>query len=197
MNLPYIDGFRITKLYGTPPPPGMTYSAGKHPGVDLVGNGKQVRAVMGGVVHRSGYDPKGWGNYIAVRQPDGYFAIYCHLKKRYKSAGQTVQTGEWIGDEGSTGKVTGQHLHLELRKNYGDKYSTVNPTGYLGLVNETGVAKLAKEQVSPWAKEAWDWAKANNIMDGARPKDVVTREELAVIAQRILLIVKDMAKKTA
>ena len=142
---------------------------------------------MGGTVHRSGYDPNGWGNYIAVKQPHGYYAIYCHWKKRYKSGGQAVQAGEWIGDEGSTGKVTGQHLHFELRNNYGDKYSTVNPTGYLGLVNEVGVARVVKEQVSDWAKE-------NGILDGTRAKDVVTREELAVITQRVLLIVMDMVK---
>ena len=194
MNQPYLGSFRITKLYGTPPPKGMTYSAGKHPGIDLVGVDKQVRAVMAGTVHRSGYDPSGWGNYIAIKQPDGYYAIYCHLKKRYKSAGQSVQAGEWIGDEGSTGKVTGQHLHFELRKNYGDKYSTVNPTGYLGLSNEVGVARVVKEQISDWAKEAWDWAKENGILDGTRPKDVVTREELAVITQRVLLIVKGMVE---
>ena len=175
----------------------MSYSAGKHAGVDLVGSNKQVRAVMGGVVHRSAYDSTGWGNYIAVKQPDGYFAIYCHLAKRHKEVGQSVAAGDWIGDEGSTGKVTGQHLHFELRKNYSDKYSTINPTGYLGIKNEVGVAKLAEQkegQVSDWAKEAWEWAKANNILDGTRPKDSVTREELAVIAQRILLIAKDMAK---
>ena len=62
MHLPYIGGFRITKVYGTPPPKGYTYSAGKHTGTDFVGGSdKQVRAVLGGTVYRSSSDPDGWG----------------------------------------------------------------------------------------------------------------------------------------
>ena len=34
------------------------------------------------------------------------------------------------------------------------------------------------QEPSQWAKEAVEWAKANKISDGSRPKDVCTREEL-------------------
>ena len=38
---------------------------------------------------------------------------------------------------------------------------------------------------SKWAKEAWEWAKKEKLLDGTRPKDPITREELAVILQRM------------
>lgn len=37
---------------------------------------------------------------------------------------------------------------------------------------------------SEWAKASWDWAVSNKLLDGTRPKDNLTREELAVILHR-------------
>lgn len=42
-----------------------------------------------------------------------------------------------------------------------------------------------KNEVSEWAKEAHKWVTANNISDGARPKDKVTREELWTMLWRM------------
>ena len=38
---------------------------------------------------------------------------------------------------------------------------------------------------SNWAKEAWDWAKKEGLLDGNRPKDNMTREELAAVLYRL------------
>ena len=40
-------------------------------------------------------------------------------------------------------------------------------------------------EVSSWAKEAWEWAKKEGLIDGTRPKDPVTREELATVLYRM------------
>ncbi len=45
-----------------------------------------------------------------------------------------------------------------------------------------------KNQPAPWAQTAWDRAKAAGILDGTRPKDPVTRQELAVILDRLGLV---------
>lgn len=37
---------------------------------------------------------------------------------------------------------------------------------------------------SPWAKEAWQWARSKSIIDGTRPHDPMTREELATVLFR-------------
>jgi len=41
-------------------------------------------------------------------------------------------------------------------------------------------------QPSPWAKEAWEWAKKEGLLDGTRPKDGLTREEFAVVLKRLV-----------
>lgn len=41
---------------------------------------------------------------------------------------------------------------------------------------------------SPWAKEAWDLATARQIVDGTRPRDNLTRQELVTILHRMGLI---------
>ncbi len=42
-----------------------------------------------------------------------------------------------------------------------------------------------KNQPSSWAKEAWEWAKKEGLLDGTRPKDNLTREEFAVVLKRL------------
>lgn len=149
MAHPYLGKYKVTKLYGTPPPLGVTYSAGKHSGIDLVGlDTKEVRAICSGTVYRSSYDYDGWGKYVVVKQVDGLYAIYCHMSKSYKAVGQVVRTGDMIGIEGATGQVTGAHLHLELRKLYDDKYSTINPADYLEIQNKLGIAEKAVAEVT-------------------------------------------------
>lgn len=36
-----------------------------------------------------------------------------------------------------------------------------------------------------WAEKDWNWAKENGIMDGTRPRDTITRQEVAAIAKRL------------
>ncbi len=42
-----------------------------------------------------------------------------------------------------------------------------------------------KNTPSSWAKEAWEWAKKEGLLDGTRPKDSLTREEFAVVLKRL------------
>lgn len=37
-----------------------------------------------------------------------------------------------------------------------------------------------------WAKESWDWAKKEGFMDGTRPYETITRQEIAVLVKRII-----------
>lgn len=47
------------------------------------------------------------------------------------------------------------------------------------------VDKNTAEIPSAWAAASWAWAKAGGLLDGTRPKDAVTREELAAVLKRI------------
>ena len=47
------------------------------------------------------------------------------MSARYVSAGDSVSKGQMVGRVGSTGNVTGPHLHFEIRY-YGEKKDPMN-----------------------------------------------------------------------
>ncbi len=53
--------------------------------------------------------------------------VYAHLSKLGVSRGQLIRPGSTIGSTGSTGYVTGPHLHYEVRVNGRPR----NPRTYL------------------------------------------------------------------
>ncbi|HEV3234399.1 MAG TPA: M23 family metallopeptidase [Candidatus Dormibacteraeota bacterium] len=59
----------------------------------------------------------GYGNYVVIAHPDGFFTLYGHLDTVAVKEGQVVHQGEIIGQEGSTGLSTGPHVHFEIRHN--------------------------------------------------------------------------------
>ena len=94
-------------------------------------------------------DAAGYGLYVEVEHPNGLFTQYAHLDEIYVIEGQDVCPNTVLGKEGSTGGVTGRHLHFEVRVasgcrgseyvrfidasnsglNYGDSGSTVTKSG--------------------------------------------------------------------
>jgi murein DD-endopeptidase MepM/ murein hydrolase activator NlpD len=54
------------------------------------------------------------GNATFIDHGWGVYSAYFHQKEIYVSVGQQVQAGELIGQIGSTGRVTGPHLHWEV-----------------------------------------------------------------------------------
>jgi murein DD-endopeptidase MepM/ murein hydrolase activator NlpD len=91
-----------------------------HTGLDFNGNdGDPIKSVANGVVTSVGYDGS-YGNKTVITLEDGTEIWYCHQSAFNVSEGQTVRAGEIIGAVGSTGHVTGSHLHLEVRPGGGD-----------------------------------------------------------------------------
>lgn len=54
------------------------------------------------------------GNTVMIDHGWGIYSLYAHLTTLNVSLGQSVTTGETIGTAGSTGRVTGPHLHWEV-----------------------------------------------------------------------------------
>ncbi|HYF06147.1 MAG TPA: peptidoglycan DD-metalloendopeptidase family protein [Acetobacteraceae bacterium] len=90
-----------------------------HPGVDLAAPvGTPVMAPVGGTVVFAGRS-FGYGLMVEIEHRDGSRARYAHLSGFAPgvSAGATVAPGQRIGAVGRTGRTTGAHLHVELRRN--------------------------------------------------------------------------------
>lgn len=129
--------------YGTPLP-GKTkgnittgfYGYSGHGGVDFACSaGTPVQAVKAGEVvtskalRRADGSYKSYGEYIVIDHHDGTMTLYAHMlaNSRAVSVGAWVSQGQQIGQVGSTGNSTGNHLHFEVRING----KRVNPTQYL------------------------------------------------------------------
>lgn len=88
-----------------------------HRGIDYAARrGTPVVASGKGKVIKSGYS-KYNGNYIFISHGTQYVTKYLHLNKRLVKTGQKVKQGQKIGTVGSTGRVTGAHLHYEFLVN--------------------------------------------------------------------------------
>jgi hypothetical protein len=101
----------------------------RHLGVDFRGAvGEPVRAANRGVVALVDNFFLA-GNVVYIDHGAGVVTAYFHLSKTLVSVGDTAKRGQVIGLVGSTGRVTGPHLHWAAR--YGA--ITVNPLDLLAL----------------------------------------------------------------
>ena len=86
-----------------------------HRGVDVgAPAGTSVRAAGPGKVLRSGHAGT-YGVLVTIDHGDGTETRYAHLSRTQVDPGESVVSGQVIGEAGSTGLSTGPHLHFELR----------------------------------------------------------------------------------
>ncbi len=87
-----------------------------HNGVDLAAPEKShVRAITDGMVVYAG-NLGGYGKVVTIKHQDDHISLYGHLSSIEVVVGQLVTAGALVGRVGSTGNVTGPHLHFEWRK---------------------------------------------------------------------------------
>ena len=208
--MPYSGKFKVSSAYGMRYDP-FTGVNTWHGGVDLVGESKDILSVCDGTVLQSQIitDKSNltweWGNYIAVLSYDGMVIYYCHLAERLVRVGEHVYAGQKIGIEGSTGLSTGSHLHFETRVGG----VQTNPCDYLGIKNYVGYTYVPETKPDEkydniphdWAKDAIDWAVANEILRGngsgdLRLNSTCTREEVAVMLYRMYEMISAENHKT-
>lgn len=102
-------------------------ASSNHQGIDLAGpEGTPIYASRSGVVTVAKFG-KAAGYYVTIRHDNTYSSIYMHMTNYVVSKGDQVKQGQLIGYMGSTGVVTGSHLHFGIIKNG----SYVNPANYM------------------------------------------------------------------
>ncbi len=88
-----------------------------HRGTDFrASEGTPIAAPNGGKVVLS-EDLYYSGNCVILDHGWGLFSHFAHLSRLLVGEGDTVIPGQVIGDVGSTGRVTGPHLHWSMRLN--------------------------------------------------------------------------------
>ena len=108
----------ITSQFGHRVDP-ITGEVSSHTGTDIAcAEGTPILAAADGVVTvANGLDSWGgsYGYYIQIDHGGGLETLYAHCSSICVTTGQQVQAGQVIGYVGHTGRVTGNHLHLEVR----------------------------------------------------------------------------------
>ncbi|MGH7874387.1 MAG: M23 family metallopeptidase, partial [Candidatus Binatia bacterium] len=98
-----------------------------HDGIDIAAaEGTPIVAVDGGEVIYSD-QLRGYGNIVIIRHAGGIASVYAHNKTNLVRDGAKVDRGDVVATVGSTGRVTGPHLHFEIRQNN----TAQNPLRYL------------------------------------------------------------------
>lgn len=115
-----VTGYSLTARFGQ----SSALWSRSHTGLDFAGpSGTTIVSIAAGTVKSAGYEGA-YGNRTVVTLTDGTEVWYAHQSRLAVKAGDQVDPGQVIGYTGSTGNVTGPHLHLEIRPGGG---GPVNP----------------------------------------------------------------------
>lgn len=118
LGAPFIGDHPITSASGHRVKPNEKASS-FHKGTDFgTPVGTQATASLSGKVVKVSNDPNGYGNYVAVCDPEtGICAQWAHMGEIHVKPGDTVTKGQIIGLTGNTGNSTGPHLDYTVTKN--------------------------------------------------------------------------------
>jgi murein DD-endopeptidase MepM/ murein hydrolase activator NlpD len=132
-----------------------------HTGIDMPNPvGETVRAAGSGTVIWAAdgtFDNSpAYGKVVAIEHDFGYrgqplWTIYAHLSAALVTRGSYVQGGEVIGLVGETGRVSGSHVHFEVRMGENRYRATYNPV--LWMVPYVGHGVIAGRVVDAFG----DW----------------------------------------
>ncbi len=107
-----------------------------HTGIDMPNPiGQTVRAAGVGTVIWAGsgfQDSPSYGNVVQIQHDFGYkgetlYTLYAHLSAVLVTQGQRVNLGDPVGLVGNSGRVSGPHVHFEVRVGENRYRATYNP----------------------------------------------------------------------
>lgn len=206
IDIDYKKEFRVTSMYGKRNT-GIAGASKFHKGIDIGRNISRhityVKSVAAGYVVDIGFT-KYRGNYIKIRHAGGYDTLYQHLEKMYVLLNDEVSFGTIIGVMGNSSDPTvlkiATHLHMEVHYNgkeidpypfiadvFNNRWIEMTREETLSLIREEIESRVFNTDTEPslWAADAWRHYTKQGIFDGKRPQSVVTRQQLAVILDKI------------
>lgn len=129
LNTQY-GNYTVTQTFGKNAAMYAKFGMQGHNGVDIKGiNTPYVNVLKAGQYVESGYQEKGYGNYIKIRDENGYVWTYAHFKHAITLRG-TIEKWDRIGEIGNTGYSTGPHCHIGIKPPNPDQRN-----GFLGSID--------------------------------------------------------------
>lgn len=100
-----------------------------HKGYDIAcKTGTPILAAYDGYVESVNTSGSGYGLHFVIKHNNGLKTLYAHCSKLYVSVGDKVTRGEVVALVGTSGNVTGSHLHFEVLSGN----ARLNPMKYIG-----------------------------------------------------------------
>lgn len=147
-----------------------------HSGVDMVDTWHDtVYATASGVVRYASWN-YGYGRCIEIEHAFGFTTKYAHLHKLFVKEDDNIIKGQPIACMGSTGDVTGQHLHYEISHDG----KTIDPLPYIncspisvkatmyhpveGQCDETPLITADGSIIDPHKVSEWNWIAVSQDM---------------------------------
>lgn len=169
---PFRGKFTVSSLFGKRS--ALTTSNGRsstdHRGIDLYSNSDTaIVACESSTIVKIGYD-NNRGNYIYALTDTGYGTVYQHLSAIYVNVGDKVAIKQRIAKQGSSGNVSGAHLHFEV--SYGKtwethKQGTFNPANWWGMQNVSTIKGKTFDGSGYLTGYAYGVNSTNNVVDAA------------------------------
>ena len=142
LGKPFAVPYALTSPFNAP----RSYANGLHEGVDydvltaVADSQEPILCLYPGTVDISVDSSGGYGKYVRVRHERNgstFYTRYAHMDERFVSVGQIVDIGDALGEIGTTGNVTGEHVHINLEvPGYGSSgyvvSDVVDPHPYIG-----------------------------------------------------------------
>lgn len=109
-----------------------------HSGIDIaIPTGTEVFSPLSGLVSKIGENSTS-GKYLEIISGD-YKFLFCHLSKILVKIGDTVNKTSPVALSGSSGRVTGSHLHFGVYY----KNKAINPLGFNPIQNTSNLLFIA------------------------------------------------------
>lgn len=166
--------FRVPYMMTSPFNAPRNYGNGLHEGVDYdiltaaPDSDEHVLALYPGVVTRVERKTTGYGNNVIIaheRNGSPFYTLMAHMDAIFVTVGDIVAMGDAIGEIGSTGNSSGEHIHINLEApNYGLRgyvrdwvvdpapYIPTTPIGISPAVN-FGIHGPADPAITPAAQD--------------------------------------------
>lgn len=102
-----------------------------HDGIDLRCNYSRVYAMLPAKVKEVHHGNKGYGNYV-ILEHGNLECLYGHLSMIFVMEGEVISAGTVVAISGNTGKSTGPHLHIRMKKDG----TSINPKPFMDYLND-------------------------------------------------------------
>lgn len=156
-------GHGISDAYGKARAGGKT-----HNGVDFPAPaGTPIYSTGPGKVVRAGHDERS-GNFVVIDHGNGMTSSYSHMQAASAlKPGDQVTPDTRLGGVGTTGRSSGPHLHMVVKKDG----KTIDPTKVIGSAQQSATRyDLDGSLAAVDSRSDWSFEKRERVKDGIRAR---------------------------